>query len=273
MSKNKVAPVTVVVPCYRCADTIERAIASVYSQTWHPAEVILVDDASPDETLKKLYELEAKYPEGWIRVISLSKNDGPGTARNIGWDHATQTYVAFLDADDSWHQQKIEIQAKWMLNNPDAALTGHACSCKHASVDSEYISLDIENVQFELIHGQRLLISNRFPTRSVMLKRDLPHHFVYGKRYIEDFLLWCEICLDGYQCFYTDLPLAYTFKAEYGESGLSRELWNMQKGEMDAYKRLRKANRITSISSLILTLWSLIKYIRRVVLISLRKII
>ena len=78
------APVSVVIPCYRCAATIKRAVQSVLAQTVLPAEIILVDDFSDDagQTLGALHEmqrLDARLP---IRLISLRQNGGPGTARN-----------------------------------------------------------------------------------------------------------------------------------------------------------------------------------------------
>ena len=98
-----------VVPCYRCAATIERAIASVAAQTQRPQEVILVDDASGDETLQQLYSLQSQYGE-WIKVVALTTNVGAASARNAGWNVATQPYIAFLDSDDAWHPQKVAIQ-------------------------------------------------------------------------------------------------------------------------------------------------------------------
>ena len=56
------APVSVIIPCFRCTKTIARALASVAAQTLRPAEVILVDDASGDGTRAVLHELQAYYP-------------------------------------------------------------------------------------------------------------------------------------------------------------------------------------------------------------------
>lgn len=121
------ADVSVVIPCYRCSDVIERAVTSVWEQTLRPAEVILVDDCSGDGTVDTLYALQKKFPPNWIKVIELEQNSGPGEARNAGWAAASHSYVAFLDADDSWHPQKIEIQYSWMIEHPDVVLTGHEC--------------------------------------------------------------------------------------------------------------------------------------------------
>ena len=62
------APVSVIIPCYNGKDVIERAIRSVYEQTWRPAELIVVDDGSEEETVKFLRELEKRY-NGWMKWL------------------------------------------------------------------------------------------------------------------------------------------------------------------------------------------------------------
>lgn len=263
MDKRSFAPVSAVIPCYRCADTIDRALASVYSQTWRPAEVILVEDCSGDKTLSWLHELKNNYPDGWIQIIALPENGGPGTARNAGWERATQPYIAFLDADDAWHPNKLEIQTAWMQKNPEAALSGHACIIADQAHLESHIHFSSADAHFSPVKPYQLLISNRFPTRSVMLKRSLPYRFVEGKRHSEDFLLWCEICLDGHPCYRSALPLAYLFKAAYGQEGLSGNLWEMQKGQMDSYIQLYCNGRTSQFTHALLLLWSLARFVRR----------
>jgi glycosyltransferase involved in cell wall biosynthesis len=237
-------------------------------QTQVPAELILVDDQSGDGSLDLLKLIQSKYGCNQIKVVSLTVNQGAASARNAGWDVATQPYVAFLDADDAWHPLKIEIQLEWMLKHPGAALTGHACQIVMMSEknDSEDNSVDVTaflGVDFKKVESRALLTSNPFPTRSVMLRRDLPHRFFAGKRYSEDYLLWCEILLDGYACYLSPLPLAFMFKADYGEAGLSGNLWAMEKGELDTYRKLFCDGRIGRLLFSALFFWSIAKYVRR----------
>ena len=258
------AKVSVIIPCYRCADTIGRALASVVAQTLQPKEVVLVDDCSSDGTLNAIYRLQATHPDGWIKVITLTQNAGPATARNMGWDAATQPYVAFLDSDDAWHPQKIEIQYLWMCAHPEVALTGHLCRYINGSSESSAgLNYETSQAQFKLVSKARLLVSNQFPTRSVMLRRELSQRFLHGKRYCEDYLLWCEICGVGLSCYRSELPLAYLFKATYGAGGLSGDLRKMQEGELDAYRRLH-AKQCYGIGVFVfLTVLSWVKYIHR----------
>jgi glycosyltransferase involved in cell wall biosynthesis len=113
-----VAPVSAVIPCFRCARTLERAVESVIAQTVPPMEVILVDDCSGDATRALMEQLQRRCEPDWIRLVFLEVNAGAASARNAGWDLARGDYVAFLDADDAWHPRKIEVQYKYMNSNP-----------------------------------------------------------------------------------------------------------------------------------------------------------
>jgi GT2 family glycosyltransferase len=87
---------SVVIPTYNRAGLLEQALASVFAQELTDYEVIVVDDGSTDETQAVL----ARYGE---RVRALrQENQGQGAARNLGIQHATGEYVAFLDSDDVW---------------------------------------------------------------------------------------------------------------------------------------------------------------------------
>lgn len=267
MSKKRV-PVSVIIPCYRCVDTIERAVASVVAQTRPPQELILVDDASPDGTLDVLKKLRSRIGSEWVKIIALQENSGPSVARNTGWDAATQPYIAFLDADDSWHPKKLEIQYGWMAENPSVALTGHPCIWVRSQLPDSGLP---EDWQAKRIRPLLLLLSNRFPTRSVMLHRDLPYRFEPQKRHSEDYLLWLQIALDGHQVRRLELPLAYLYKAPFGEGGLSAELWKMEKGQLDTFFRLRSEGRLGWITTLAISVYSLLKYLRRLIIVYVRK--
>jgi len=257
------AEVSVIIPCYRCADTIHRAVASVAAQSLRPKEVILVEDCSNDETLNTLYSLKNTYPEGWLQVIPLDENRGAGEARNAGWEAATQPFIAFLDADDSWHPSKIELQYLWMKSHPDVALTGHACELITQESYPSNIEANITGKLFKPINPSKLLMFNILPTPSVMLRRSLSQRFTMGKRYSEDYLLWNQICKGGTNCAYTSLPLTRLHKANYGESGLSSNLWAMEKGELHTYYSLFIEGRVNTSTIIFLYLWSFSKYLHR----------
>lgn len=256
-----ITPVSVIIPCYRCADTIRRAVDSVLAQTLPAHEIILVDDCSNDgKTLDVLEQLRQRYPDANIRILGLEKNGGPGSARNAGWDAATQPYIAFLDADDSWHPEKLEIQYRWMAAHPDVVLTGHPSVMLVDGMTSPKLP---DDVVAKRVRKNGLLISNRFPTRSVMLKREVSYRFIPGKRYAEDYLLWLTIVLGGRVAWVLDIPMAYSFKEEFGDGGLTGNLWKSEQGELDTYKRLFLARDISLFALILCSSLSLLKYVRR----------
>jgi len=108
MTGPRSAPaVTAVVPAYNMELFLGRAIESVLAQTYRPLEVIVVDDGSTDDT-RAIAERYAARDER-VRVVSVA-NGGVAEARNLGTRLATTPYVAYLDADDLWHPDKIARQ-------------------------------------------------------------------------------------------------------------------------------------------------------------------
>ena len=258
-------PVSVVIPCYRCADTIGRAIKSIAMQTQLPEAVILIDDLSGDGTLEQLHLLQSQYLPGWIQVIAKPQNDGPGAARNAGWDAAKTTYIAFLDADDSWHPRKIELQYRLMADNPQLALTGHRGSqLETPGQPSDDLALPAQHDGYAHAVGKsRLLLFNEFITRSVMLRRNLPQRFEPKKKYCEDYLLWMQIVFAGHAASVLEVPLAFAYKADFGEGGLSQQVWRMEQGELDSYRRIFREQHIGVFTAVPIYLFSLAKFARR----------
>jgi glycosyltransferase involved in cell wall biosynthesis len=269
ITPNMRAPVSVIIPCYRCADTIKRAVHSVWSQTLLPQEIILIDDGSDDAetTLAAMVQLKSSSGNTPIRILSLEKNVGPAGARNAGWEASTQCYLAFLDADDAWHPGKLEAQYGWMQLHPNVALCGHISQkLAHES------AMPMVPVHFSArrIKNSSLIFTNYFPTRTVMLKRDIPLRFPTEKRYAEDYLLWLSIVYAGYEAWLMNAPWAYSFKEEFGEGGLTANLWKAQQGVLDVYQQLHKKGRISCFLCITASIYSLLKYVRRWLLTKMR---
>jgi glycosyltransferase involved in cell wall biosynthesis len=263
-------PITVIIPCYRCFKTIARALESISNQTQLPSEVILVDDFSNDnQTLTLLKELRRASTKLNIRIIESKKNEGPGSARNIAWNSATQPYVAFLDADDSWHPQKLEFQYSWMHRRPEVAISSHSSTIFSGQIaekiDDNFLAIRINKFG--------LLIKNSIPTRSVMLRRDLPYRFVEGKTYAEDYLLWLSLVLDNYPAYHSNLSLAYSYKDDYGNAGLTANLKKMSAGVVDTYRRLWSLRKISLPIYIGLVIFEKVKLIKRLLVVSLIKFI
>ena len=255
-------PVSVIIPCFNCSETLGLAVQSVLEQSVYPAELVLVDDASEDGTLQLAERIEAAVKVPHVKVVSHEANVGPGSARNTGWNHASSPYVAFLDADDVWHPRKLEIQYKWMRLHPDVVLTGHRMV--RAEKESPWYSVSDEWDATRLKKWQ-LLLSNPFSTPTVMVRTDLDHRFPPGKSYSEDYRLWLEIGLSNNAIWRLELPLARMHKHAYGEKGLSKELWRMELGALDAYRTLHRERLISSPLAALLMAYSFAKHIRRVI--------
>lgn len=107
--------VSVIMPAFNSEKSISGSILSVINQTIDNWELIVVDDASKDNTLAIVQNLLKS--DDRIRVLSLAKNSGVSNARNLGIKQTTGEYVAFLDSDDLWHKDKLKKQTDFHTTN------------------------------------------------------------------------------------------------------------------------------------------------------------
>lgn len=263
-------PVSVVMPCFRAADTIGRALRSVGAQTELPCEIIVVDDASDDGTAERVRQIAAALDLPLpVRVQCRQRNGGAGEARNAGWDAASGDYVAFLDADDAWHPHKIERQYGFMEAHRDIGISGHL----HRVVfdDSAPVAARLDD-GYRTLGRRDFLLANRFVTPSVMLRTSLPLRFATGKRHMEDHHLWATAACQGVGIARLDAELCDIFKPSFGHAGLSAQLWKMELGELDSYRRLRSAGHLGAVVWWGLSAWSLAKFVRRLAIVAVRRV-
>lgn len=117
------AQVSVIIPAYNAAQSIERALQSVAAQTLPAAEVIVVDDGSNDGTAARAMAMQSILEPSKLIVIE-QPNQGAGAARNKAIYAATQPYLAFLDADDEWLPTKLE-RSMAVMDEADYVLVAH----------------------------------------------------------------------------------------------------------------------------------------------------
>src|SRR5271166_4765308 len=120
-------PVTVLIPAYNAARTIERALASVWRQNYPEMEVIVVDDGSSDDTGTHAQ----KMGRANLRLIRLEKNRGVSGALNAGIRQARTDFIAFLDSDDEWLDVKLIKQLPIIEARPEMTLI----ACGEEAVD------------------------------------------------------------------------------------------------------------------------------------------
>lgn len=108
--------ISIIIPCYNVQHLIDRCLESVTQQTigLEHLEIILINDASTDNTLDKLMEWERRYPDN-IVVVTYNENLRQGGARNVGLSYASGDYIGFVDSDDWLEQDMYETLARKML--------------------------------------------------------------------------------------------------------------------------------------------------------------
>ena len=107
--------VSVIMPAYNSADFIAEAIQSVLHQ-FHPNwELLIIDDASEDNTVEIIKKFASADPR--IQLFQNKTNQGTGVSRNIGIKAAQGSYISFLDADDLWLPKKLETQLDFMKSH------------------------------------------------------------------------------------------------------------------------------------------------------------
>ena len=110
--------VTIIIPTYNRAKSVCRSVSSVLDQTFTDFEIIIIDDASTDDTVERLKEFGDR-----IRVIRHPENKGVSAARNSGLIKAKGEYIALLDSDDYWMPNKLQVQVAFFKENPDAVIS------------------------------------------------------------------------------------------------------------------------------------------------------
>ena len=152
MSNQSNCDVSVIVPAYRAADYIDRAIQSVFRQTVHPKELIIVDDGSDDQTSEILETyLETDSPIDF-KMLRQS-NQGAGAARNLALQSATGKYAAFLDSDDEWLPEKLA-RSIFHVEREDVILVAHNIFIVRGQHQEKInISGRFQNSSNSLFHG------------------------------------------------------------------------------------------------------------------------
>lgn len=188
--------ISIILPTFNCVEYIEASISSVLSQSYQNWELIIVDDKSTDHTCDIVKGFQSR--ESRIKFIQLKNNSGgPAIPRNTGLDAASGSYVAFLDADDVWHPQKLAIQLEQMrLMKVDLL-------CSRIKNFTSYDQIDYADTNFNNLESKKikfLRLRNRIPTSSVFGKSELfvKHKFDANFPIVEDFHLWLRLSSAGF---------------------------------------------------------------------------
>lgn len=204
--KKNTPLVSIVIPTFNRANLIARTITSALNQSYQNIEIIVVDDASTDSTPTVVQNIDDLR----LRYHRLKKNGGPSIARNTGINLAQGQFVAFLDSDDEWDRQKIDLQLAAIKQqiDPDNAV----CYTQATIVENDRTYLlptrgiaENESIGDYVLCGSEGLIQ----TSSVMLSRKLALAFPFptDQTNFEDWDLFLRLEENGVQWIYLDLPL------------------------------------------------------------------
>lgn len=185
--------VSVIMPAYNAARYIRESVQSVQNQTFDNWELIVIDDCSEDNTVAVVTQLA--QDDSRICVYSNEHNSGVAKTRNRGLELCNGEYVAFLDSDDTWYPEKIEIQLKCFRE------TGADLICtSYAIVDAQGRKQCEDFLVPECISFHHLLKENVIGCSTVMFRRAAGNDVCFEEDfYHEDYVLWLRLLKRGYK--------------------------------------------------------------------------
>lgn len=258
--------VSVIIPMYNAEKTIETSINSIFNQTYKDYEIIIINDGSKDKSKEIVEKIINNNKDKKILLIN-KENGGVSSARNFGIKNANGEYIAFLDSDDEWLPEKLEKQADILIKNKEIDFIG--CNRNNEKTSVLLKKFDrLKKIEFNDI------LLKMFPqTSTAVIKKNVFNEIGFydeKQRYLEDGNLWLRIIAKK-NCYMMPESLVLTGggKPNFGFSGLSSKLWDMEKGEIKNINEMYKMGYINGIIKNILLFYSLFKYLRRYIIVKL----
>ncbi|TXY87197.1 glycosyltransferase family 2 protein [Vibrio cholerae] len=188
--------VSIVMPCYNSKDYIHESISSVINQSYSNWELLVIDDASTDNTR----DIVCSFDDKRIKLFPLASNSGsPSIPRNIGLTNAQGQYIAFLDADDLWMPDKLSDQIGLMIRDN----ISFTCSPYIIFGDKESFYNPPKVVRYE-----QLLYNNSIGCLTAVIERRLLEGLEFPHCGHEDFALWLKVLKRGTVCVSTEIVAA-----------------------------------------------------------------
>ncbi len=217
--------VSVVIPTFNSSSYIHRTIISLINQTYKELEIILVDDNSPDyEELKVC--IDAIETDINIRLYKNHTKKNASYSRNYGADKARGDYIAFLDSDDIFYPEKIEIQLKRMIADE---LDWSYTALNHVKLSDIGKKDNIKPLRGKFIdedfYDYLFLHNGLIQTSTIMIKKQLTAYFKFNELLVrhQDYD-YCELLFKSPLKYdYINLPLTYWILPELYVSPLSKK--------------------------------------------------
>lgn len=202
--------ISVVIPLYNKEKSIVNTLNTVLGQTFQDFEIVLVNDGSTDNSVEEA----EKVQDDRIRIIH-QQNAGVSAARNRGIEEAKYDLIAFLDADDEWKPEYLEMQYRMYAKYPECSV--FACNYEFQDQTGKVTSTIIKNIPFD---GEDGILTNYFEvasyshpplwTSAVVVRKDAikaAGGFPVGIKSGEDLLTWARLAAD-FKIAYSRLNLA-----------------------------------------------------------------
>ena len=184
---NKDILISVIMPAYNSGKFISESIQSVLNQSYQNFEILIVDDASSDNT----QDIVNGFKDDRIIYMRNDVNRGVGYSRNVAAKSARGEYLAFLDSDDIWEKDKLQIQLDLIAStNCKFCFTGSAFMDEKGT-KKEYILNVPEKIDVERLYKQNIISCS-----SVLIEKELYlRHKMSEERGLlhEDFLAWISV--------------------------------------------------------------------------------
>ena len=245
---------SVIIPIYKVENYIIECLESICCQLIEGVEVILVNDGTPDNSmlLARSY-ISERYSNFCKQFIFIDQeNQGQSVARNNALKICTGDYIAFLDSDDVWHAQKMEVMLQFALKY-DLDFLYHLYSPLPS--DEE---ICLENIILKKKKRYSFVLKNFIATPTVFVRKNKFPGFPEHLSYCEDYCCWLMSIQSNF--YFIDKPLANGFKKPLGESGLSSNIYKMHKGFIDALLYLREKKKISLVFFLLAYIFEYLKF-------------
>lgn len=202
--------ISVVLPTHNRLDLLEKAVHSIYAQTLMPLELIVVDDGSVPMVTDKIF---TDAPKG-LKTLLLRHDSPMGApeARNSGIRKALGKWVAFLDDDDAFFPEKIEMVNRYIANNPDVDLIYHPAKIHMVGLNVVYYSkpqpINTLDNAFELIYKKNQIGGT---SMTIVKKQSMIDVGLFSKHLpaLEDLELWLKLAKVRASFLLLDKPLTH----------------------------------------------------------------
>lgn len=234
--------VSIITPTYNSQGYLEQTINSVLNQTYKDWELLITDDCSTDgtvEVVRSFAEVDTR-----IKLFRLSKNSGPGIARNNSIAEANGRYIAFLDSDDIWHPEKLKHQLTFMdAKSAELSFTSYAFYSSKGAFIKKIIAKEKVKMS-DMLRANYIGCSTAIYDQSVLGKIYMPE---IRKR--QDYGLWVRIIEKCKVAYGLDISLT---KYVVRPNSVSRNKLKVLKYQWVFYKKVVGLSYLNSVRSTLL---------------------